>query len=78
MKDPHMDNVLAKAVIHMIAEGSTDGDSRRARQAYVRAVRTVMEIDKQVLTGESKIQFGFADAQGYTHLTMTLLSSRLP
>ncbi|KAL0411423.1 UNVERIFIED_CONTAM: hypothetical protein Slati_3732000 [Sesamum latifolium] len=58
------DNTPAKGIIHMIAGGPIDGDSRRARCAHACAAKTIMKIDDKVPAEALTIQFGLADTQG--------------
>ncbi|KAL0342907.1 UNVERIFIED_CONTAM: hypothetical protein Sangu_1178100 [Sesamum angustifolium] len=57
-----LENIPTKGVIHMIAEGPTDGDSERARRAHVKDASAVIEIDDNVTGGRSMIHFGSTDA----------------
>ncbi|KAL0439441.1 UNVERIFIED_CONTAM: hypothetical protein Slati_2427100 [Sesamum latifolium] len=63
----------------MIAEGPTDGDSRRARCAHARAARTIMQIDDKVSTGAPIIQFGPVDTQGVhlPHIDALVISATI-
>ncbi|KAL0296094.1 UNVERIFIED_CONTAM: hypothetical protein Sradi_6661500 [Sesamum radiatum] len=57
-------NAPAKVVIHMIVRGPTDGDSERARRAYVRRTRDIIESDCKAPVEDSMIHLGLASAQG--------------